>query len=258
MRLSKENAKSTLFLDFDNTLFPSKELGTGALQAVFTHLEKNGYGSSNQLRVLYESIKKKRKKILKHSTSNRLRILFFKEMLESIQGSFTKRDSAYLLELEKVYYKSFQTQIKEFKEANLIFYRKVFRKLRQISKKHSILIVSNENLRTQLHKYSAFFPKNLQIPILCSEEIGVEKPTKNFFQKALEISNAIPKNTLMIGDSLEDDIKGAKQFKIACVHQTGIIDSNPEEKVLPKKDLWISKNLFDSLLFFESGAWKKK
>lgn len=49
---------------------------------------------------------------------------------------------------------------------------------------------------------------------LISEEIGIRKPSKDIFEKALELSNSKPEQALMVGDSWDSDILGAQAAKI--------------------------------------------
>ncbi|MBI4639714.1 MAG: HAD-IA family hydrolase [Candidatus Tectomicrobia bacterium] len=46
--------------------------------------------------------------------------------------------------------------------------------------------------------------------IVISSQIGWEKPAPEIFQKALEMSNVAPQKALHVGDSLRDDVGGAK------------------------------------------------
>lgn len=48
--------------------------------------------------------------------------------------------------------------------------------------------------------------------VTTSEEAGVKKPHSDIFFKALQKSNALPENSLMVGDNYEADIGGA--FKV--------------------------------------------
>ena len=54
--------------------------------------------------------------------------------------------------------------------------------------------------------------------ITTSEEAGVKKPHLQIFEKALKKSNAIAENSVMIGDSYEADIKGAKNAGLHAVY----------------------------------------
>jgi putative hydrolase of the HAD superfamily len=50
--------------------------------------------------------------------------------------------------------------------------------------------------------------------IYISEEIKAPKPSREIFEHAIKSSNARKKESLMIGDSWESDIIGAKNFGI--------------------------------------------
>ncbi len=54
--------------------------------------------------------------------------------------------------------------------------------------------------------------------IITSESVGVKKPNPRVFQYALDLANANMNNSIMIGDNLEADIKGAMEFGIKAIH----------------------------------------
>ncbi|MCF4102252.1 YjjG family noncanonical pyrimidine nucleotidase [Gillisia sp. M10.2A] len=54
--------------------------------------------------------------------------------------------------------------------------------------------------------------------ITTSEETGVKKPHLRIFEHALQKSNALPHNSLMIGDNYEADILGAKSYGMHAVY----------------------------------------
>lgn len=54
--------------------------------------------------------------------------------------------------------------------------------------------------------------------ITTSECAGVKKPDPKIFNHALAVANARPENSLMIGDSLEADIYGAKNVGMRTIH----------------------------------------
>ncbi|MFT5778008.1 MAG: putative hydrolase of the HAD superfamily [Crocinitomicaceae bacterium] len=53
--------------------------------------------------------------------------------------------------------------------------------------------------------------------ILCSEEVGVNKPARIVFDTALEMAKAKVPDSIMIGDSYEADIKGAENAGIRAI-----------------------------------------
>ena len=55
-------------------------------------------------------------------------------------------------------------------------------------------------------------------PIVVSSEVGVEKPDRRIFEKALELSGEDPRNCLYVGDNYYDDGVGASQVGMAfCI-----------------------------------------
>ncbi len=53
-------------------------------------------------------------------------------------------------------------------------------------------------------------------PIVVSSEVGVEKPDRRIFEKALELSGDDPKNCLYVGDNYYDDGRGSAQVGMTC------------------------------------------
>ncbi|MFY0603630.1 MAG: YjjG family noncanonical pyrimidine nucleotidase [Flavobacteriaceae bacterium] len=54
--------------------------------------------------------------------------------------------------------------------------------------------------------------------IITSESVGVKKPNPKVFHHALKKANALPQNSLMIGDNLEADIQGAIDCNLSVIH----------------------------------------
>ena len=90
--------------------------------------------------------------------------------------------------------------------------------LAYLSQKYPLHIITNGFVEVQHTKL-----KNSQLTdyfsmILCTEELGVNKPNPIVYQTALERTNALPSESLMIGDNLETDILGAQNCGIKTVH----------------------------------------
>ena len=54
--------------------------------------------------------------------------------------------------------------------------------------------------------------------IVDSEMVGVKKPNPIIFEYALKLANISPEEGLMIGDSIEADIIGARQVGMKALH----------------------------------------
>jgi len=54
--------------------------------------------------------------------------------------------------------------------------------------------------------------------IVISEVIGINKPDKAIFQHALDLAGATKEESIMIGDSIEADVRGALNFGIDAIY----------------------------------------
>jgi YjjG family noncanonical pyrimidine nucleotidase len=81
--------------------------------------------------------------------------------------------------------------------------------------------------------------------IIISEEVGRQKPARQFFEYALSVAGRKPWEALMIGDSLESDLLGSKRAKIdfCLVDRVGLdiseIFPRPDIVVRSLKDLTV-------------------
>jgi len=65
--------------------------------------------------------------------------------------------------------------------------------------------------------------------VITSESVGVKKPNSKVFNYALDLAKADKENSIMIGDNLEADIKGALKVGMKAIHcnfENEIINSN--------------------------------
>ncbi|HEY0898834.1 MAG TPA: YjjG family noncanonical pyrimidine nucleotidase [Sphingobacteriaceae bacterium] len=77
--------------------------------------------------------------------------------------------------------------------------------------------------------------------IVISEVVGINKPDKAIFEFALNAAQAEKHHSIMIGDSIEADIRGAQQFGMDAIF------FNPCAKELPE-DVALHITRFDELL----------
>ncbi|PJZ71016.1 hydrolase [Leptospira perolatii] len=195
-----------LLLDFDNTLFDSIKIYEDSLRKMEKEAPKYGFRSVKEFQKLYQDSRAEVKSELKGVPTNRLRLLYFKKMVEKSSGSCNPKK---ILDLDQAYFRFFLNGIKEWKSQNALSFQKIIQILKEIQNHETIVLLTNENLRTQLLKASVLLPKELGYHLVTSEEIGAEKPSSLMFQRAFSLASSDPENSYMIGDSLEDDIKGA-------------------------------------------------
>jgi putative hydrolase of the HAD superfamily len=54
--------------------------------------------------------------------------------------------------------------------------------------------------------------------VITSEQVGVKKPNPKIFYYAMEMANAKPEESMMLGDNAEADIEGAKLVGMQAIH----------------------------------------
>jgi len=79
---------------------------------------------------------------------------------------------------------------------------------------YQIHIITNGFKEVQHHKLRNTGLEKFVTNVFISEEIKSHKPSKEIFEHAIKSSNARKKESLMVGDSWESDIIGAKNFGI--------------------------------------------
>ncbi len=143
----------------------------------------------------------------KKLTESEYRIRRYEDTLKfySINNS---RDLA--VKLDNIFTKETTENIKVFDDV-IPFLKKLTENKKQIA------IVTNGNAKRQRMKFKSSVLAVYTNNIFISGELGHAKPDKYIFNKAMEAINAVPSETLMIGDSLEHDILGAESVGIDAI-----------------------------------------
>ncbi|WP_417588661.1 YjjG family noncanonical pyrimidine nucleotidase [Owenweeksia hongkongensis] len=84
--------------------------------------------------------------------------------------------------------------------------------LEYLRKRYELHVITNGFLETQKIKMKESGLELFFQSMISSEEIGVNKPAPQIFEKSLKRTGADSKTSLMIGDSLHADILGAQSF----------------------------------------------
>jgi len=87
----------------------------------------------------------------------------------------------------------------------------------ELAKRYPLTIVSNGFSSVQHYKIDHSGLKECFQHIVLSEEVGVNKPQPGIFRKALELNGVTADEALLIGDSWEHDIVGARNVGIDTI-----------------------------------------
>ncbi|EMY67932.1 HAD family hydrolase [Leptospira vanthielii] len=241
-----------LFLDLDNTLLPSKPAYEFAITECAKDWETRKLGGN--FRSLYESARTKVKNQLVGHSSNRLRLLCFKLMLEeSVSSGFQTKDIVDVLWMEERYHFHFLSYLKNESKKET-YQTKLFPKLVALSNQFPVFLTTNETLRTQLLKVSSFLPDHFRFTLITSEEVGHEKPTTEFFSYVLERSKENPEDCILLGDNWDDDVLGANRHGIASIHIPEMWGVGSEVKEYPfesSSPIWKAPSTVAALNFAE-------
>ncbi|PYF75520.1 YjjG family noncanonical pyrimidine nucleotidase [Pedobacter nutrimenti] len=116
--------------------------------------------------------------------------------------------------------------------------------LSYLQKKYSLHIISNGFKESTLTKMEVSGLNPYFTNVIISEVVGVNKPDKAVFEYALEKAGAIKEESIMIGDSIEADIRGAQDFGMKAIF------FNPFNKEKPEDVQWQITHLEELLLHF--------
>ena len=90
--------------------------------------------------------------------------------------------------------------------------------LQYLQSKYTLHLISNGFRESQDVKISGTNIGGYFQHVIISEVIGVNKPDKAIFQHALDLAGATKSKSLMIGDSVEADVRGALDFGMDAIY----------------------------------------
>lgn len=88
--------------------------------------------------------------------------------------------------------------------------------LEQLAHSHNIYVITNGLQEAQRRRLAKTGITDYFQGIIVSDEIGVAKPSKQYFEHAFELANnPSPEEILIVGDSYNSDIKGAHNMNVS-------------------------------------------
>ncbi len=198
-------------MDLDGTLIDSERAYAVALSAVDVDPLGDPYLSARA------AVKER---LTPGNPGARNRILYFKELLLR-SGTYSAKK---LLEMVEKYEAVLEIEIRNQwqKLERAAFFERIARRFK-------IVILTNENTRTQTIKMRAIDPHSKFFPaVLTSEELGFEKPHPALFQASLRWAAEPSSACVMIGDDLEADILSAQMVGIGGILTTEFARTAPQ------------------------------
>ncbi len=105
--------------------------------------------------------------------------------------------------------------------------------LEYLKSRYSMHIITNGFIETQYVKIDRSGLRPYFKKFFISEEVGFQKPKTSFFEYAINSCNARKAESLIIGDSLEADIQGAKNYGLDHVFFNP--DNTPHQETIFKE-----------------------
>jgi putative hydrolase of the HAD superfamily len=116
--------------------------------------------------------------------------------------------------------------------------------LAYLQKKYTLHVISNGFKETTLMKMDLCNLNPYFDNVIISEDVGANKPDRIIFEYALAKAGAIKEESIMIGDSIEADIRGAQEFGMKAIF------FNPLGKEQPSDVLWQIEHLEELMQHF--------
>ncbi len=194
--------KNILF-DLDDTLFDFHAAEKRALKRTFETL---GVYASEEVLKRYSQINSEHWKMLEKGliTRDRVKVGRFEKLFAETGYTVSPEETAKLYE--------------NYLSEGHIFISGAENLLSSLYGKYRLYIVSNGSAKVQDGRIKSSGIAKYFENIFISQKVGFDKPNKEFFDACFsEIPDFLPKETVIIGDSLSSDIKGGKNAGITTV-----------------------------------------
>jgi len=196
-----------VFIDLDRTLWDFETNSKETLNEIFLNYSINKYCEFSEFYKTYRNINDDLwgKYRLKQISTE---ILSWKRFhLTNI--SFGYDDENVALKMGKDYISNSPYKTKLFPKTHDI--------LKYLSEKYNLYLITNGFKEVQYLKIKNCDIERYFKEIFTSEEVGFSKPYIKYFEYVLESTCSKPKNSIVIGDDFEVDIKGAQQLDIDTI-----------------------------------------
>ena len=223
-----------IFFDADDTIVDHKQCEKKALEYLFDNIQK-------EYKQQYQDIFRPLDRSLWNSVANNTNPVPKEDIPEYRFKEFFKK-----INLEYSNYKEANKLFKKGLADAVALTQNAYDIIKYLyEKKYKICVVTNGLVELQVPRI-----RNSQISeyiseIIVSEEVGINKPNPKIFNVLLNKLSLKPSQVIMIGNSIEEDIKGAQNANIQtiwynpsqCINHTQIIPNYQIGNLLELKEI---------------------
>lgn len=189
----------TVLFDIDNTVYSYNQAHEKAIEQVYNYCrEKFQWESSLTKNLLYEAQQEEKNVLCSDCAVLHNRLIRYQIMLE-------KQGKDLFPHVQNLYHVYWDTLLDVMKPEPGIL--QLFQRIKRQNLK--IGIATDMTAYMQFEKLKRLNLLSYIDFIVSSEEVGVEKPNERLFYRCAQKAACKPCECLMIGDSLEKDVKGA-------------------------------------------------
>ncbi len=216
--------RNLIIFDLDDTLVNSTKAYSLALSAIGVSPSDSTFQRSRELVKLA---------LGEGHPNARNRLLYLKNFLD-LQGRFSPLALLKLMD-------HYEAVLQDFLRSQWLELRRdtLFDEL--VSEGYRLVVLTNENLRTQLIKMKAIDPDAKYFErILTSEEVGVEKPNRKMLESILALSGVTNEKAIIVGDSITNDIMPGLELGLRTF-LTREFSADSSEEIIPGAGTSIAK-----------------
>lgn len=197
--------KAVVF-DLDNTLYAYEPCHLAGVEAMYGRLLEYARVSHEQFLACLDQAKMRTKNNNAGTAASHNRILYCQNICESLGLNPIEIP----IILYNAYWSAFLDEMTLFENALEV--------LLELKKKRvKIGICTDLTTFIQLKKIRRLGLSSVVDAVVTSEECGEEKPSRKMFDMVLNKLNVLPQETVVVGDSLEKDILGAKNVGMKAI-----------------------------------------
>ena len=189
----------TIFFDLDGTLYSYNSGHKTGLKGAYEYWKQLTGDDYDSFLKKYAKSRKTIKRFLTGTAGSHSRVLYFQGMVEE---NFLTSQPYHIAELTQRYWDTFIDSIQPFK-----WVEKTLQKLKDNG--YRLAIITNMSAEVQFKKLHKLNLDNYFEAVISSEEAGQEKPHPHIFFHAIDRLKANPKECIMIGDDLKNDVEVA-------------------------------------------------